>query len=70
MDALPFFGLLFLFLISVSLIVWPREMWHIAEGWKYKNVEPSDEAILVERILGVLGIIVVGGMGIAYVLLF
>ena len=70
MGPLAFFGLVFLFIISVSLIVWPKEMWYIAEGWKYKNVEPSDEAILVERILGVLGIIVVGGMGIALTVLW
>ena len=65
MGALTLFGLLFLILMSVSLIVWPKEIWHMTEGWKHKNVEPSDAAILMERILGVLGIIFVVGMGIA-----
>lgn len=70
MDSLTFLGLVFLSLMSVSMIIWPKEIWHITEGWQYKNVEPSDAALLVERILGVLGIIFVVGMGIALTILW
>lgn len=40
-------------------IFWPEAVWQITEGWKFKNAEPSDAALLVTRIGGVLGIIFV-----------
>lgn len=42
---------------GVCSILWPRTMWYLGEGWKYKNVEPSDAALVIMRLGGVMGII-------------
>lgn len=70
MDPLILFSLVILLLLSVPMIVWPKEIWHITEGWKYKNVEPSDAALFANRVIGVLGVIFVAGMGIALITLW
>jgi hypothetical protein len=43
---------------SICSTFWPRAMWYLREGWKYKNVEPSDFALFLMRLRGVMGIIV------------
>lgn len=42
---------------SIVSVLSPRTMWYLSEGWKYKNVEPSDTALVMMRIGGVLGVI-------------
>lgn len=53
------FGLIPIVIIIASLVsIWsPRTSWYLQEGWKYKNVEPSDAALTMVRIGGVLGVI-------------
>ncbi|MCF6462576.1 histidine kinase [Clostridium sp. Cult1] len=49
-------------IVSILLIINiinPRLGWKIWEGWKYKNVEPSDGYLYVSRVLAVLGLILV-----------
>jgi hypothetical protein len=47
-------------LSSIVAIISPRTAWYLQEGWQYKDVEPSDLALIVVRIGGVVG--VVGGI--------
>lgn len=53
------------FLIGIILILTgaihiaaPRGMWYISYGWRYKNAEPSDMALFVERAGGIFAIII------------
>ncbi len=49
-----------LFLLSIVLIlqaIWPKAMWRITEGWRYKDPdlhEPSDVFFLFSRTVSVL----------------
>ena len=49
---------IFLAILSAALggvLVWePRIMWTLSHGWRFKNAEPSDLALMVNRIVGVL----------------
>ena len=42
---------------SFCALFWPRAMWFLSEGWKFKNVEPSGCALLATRIGGLFGIV-------------
>lgn len=35
----------------------PRALWYIGYGWRYKDVEPSNMALLVNRVSGIIGIV-------------
>ena len=38
-----------------AVLVWkPRIMWTLSHGWRFKDAEPSDLALMVNRIVGVL----------------
>jgi hypothetical protein len=54
------FGLVSIVIIIASLVaIWsPRTSWYLQEGWKYKNVEPSDAALALVRIGGIVFLIV------------
>jgi len=48
----------------IVLIIWslvavfsPQTAWYWREGWQYRNVEPSDAALIAVRIGGVIGLI-------------
>jgi hypothetical protein len=48
----------------IVLIIWslvavfsPQTAWYWREGWQYRNVEPSDAALIAFRISGVIGLI-------------
>ena len=43
-----------LLLIGAVYAVWPKKLWFISWGWRYKNAEPSDLAIGVFRVVGVI----------------
>ena len=47
----------------------PREMWFLQGGWKYKDAEPSDMALEVNRIGGILIIVVGIIVGVIFILL-
>ena len=53
----PIAGLL-LIIIGLCNLCRPEEMWHLSEGWKFKDAEPSEDAILWCRVGGVIAIIV------------
>ena len=54
------FIILLIIMIIVGLIevIKPEIGWYLSEGWKFKNAEPSDTALLMARIGGVIVIIV------------
>lgn len=58
MDAFFIIIPVLIIIASFCSILWPRAMWHLHEGWKYKNVEPSDAAIMMTRVGGVVEIII------------
>ena len=48
----------FLFLIAgLFNLIAPEASWHLNFGWRYKNAEPSEAALIVARITGGLAII-------------
>ena len=44
--------------ISLYAAIWPERMWYLSHGWMYKNVEPSDLALRMPRIGGIIGLII------------
>ena len=49
----------------IVLIIWslvavfsPQTAWYWKEGWQYRNVEPSDAALIAVRSGGVIGLII------------
>ena len=51
------FGMVMLILGVVNAIS-PETGWRMSEGWKYKDVEPSEAALLWGRIGGIVCIII------------
>lgn len=49
-------GLLLILLGAVNA-AFPRKMWQLSYGWRYKNAEPSDAALIVGRIGGVIAVV-------------
>jgi hypothetical protein len=43
--------------LSLVAIVSPRTAWFLQDGWKYSNVEPSNAALVMIRIGGIVGVI-------------
>ena len=43
----------------------PQTSWYLSEGWKYKNLEPSETALDMTRIVGVIAIVIAVFMMIA-----
>ena len=46
------------FITSLCGIFWPKTMWYLSEGWKFKNAEPSGCALVAMRIGGLFGVLV------------
>lgn len=51
------FGLVFI-LLGLLAAFSPETAWHLQEGWKFRNAEPSDLALVMTRIGGVFAIII------------
>lgn len=49
-----------LILIGLFNLILPREAWYLEVGWKLKDSEPSEGAIIFNRVVG--GILVVIGI--------
>lgn len=47
-----FFIGLFLSIIGFFAVKNPGKLWRASEGWKYKNVEPSDGYLILQQVLG------------------
>ena len=56
-GASPLLGLLI-----IGLGIWgvaaPRSVWYLSYGWRYKDAEPSDMALVAERLGGGVAIVV------------
>ncbi|MCP4441906.1 MAG: hypothetical protein GY810_23610 [Aureispira sp.] len=52
-------GSILLLFLSGTMIAAPRAHWYISEGWKYKNIEPSDASLALITITGVIFIILI-----------
>lgn len=50
--------ILFLFVVGIFTAVSPHTAWYLGYGWRYKNAEPSDLALGLNRFGGVVVIIV------------
>ena len=50
----------FCFLIGGLNLAFPYAGWYLKYGWRYKDAEPSDAALVLNRVLG--GIIVIAGI--------
>ena len=55
-------GKLLAAMILIGFGLWnllsPESSWYVSHGWRYKNVEPSEMALSVKRIGGVVALIV------------
>lgn len=46
--------------IGLWSLLAPQSAWYVSHGWRYKDAEPSDAALAVESIVGIIAI--VGGL--------
>lgn len=57
--------ILFLLVIGVINTAWPQATWYLDVGWKVKDGEPSDAALIWGRVVGVALLIIAAVMIIA-----
>lgn len=50
--------ILLLLVIGVINTAWPKAAWYLEMGWKIKDAEPSEAALGVSRLTGVIALIV------------
>ena len=56
-------GLIFLLLIIGGInTAWPQAAWYLETGWKIKDAEPSELALGVNRVVGVVLLLIAGVM--------
>lgn len=48
------FSIIVLLVCGAVMVAYPRKIWHLEYGWRFKNAEPSDTAIAANRIVGVV----------------
>lgn len=53
----PLLGLVLIVLGAVNL-VFPKELWFLRYGWRYKNAEPSEMAVWLPRVGGGIAVLV------------
>lgn len=51
--------LVFLLLGAVNT-AWPKGAWYLEMGWKFRNAEPSEAALLVNRLAGIAMLVFAG----------
>ena len=56
---MPIIFKIFISILCIINIFSPRVIWSLTEGLKNKNAEPSDSYLLIIRIGGVLGLIII-----------
>ena len=49
--------IILLLLIGIFNAVSPETAWYLSDGWKYKNAEPSEEALGVTRLGGIVALV-------------
>lgn len=52
------FVVFIIFIYSIITIFTPRVAWYLSIGWKFKNSEPSDGALVFQRLSGIVVAIV------------
>ncbi len=52
-----FFMFLILLVVGVINLLSPETAWNMSEGWKFKDAELSEHALLWSRIVGVICLI-------------
>lgn len=57
--------ILFLLVVGVINTAWPQATWYLDVGWKVKDAEPSDAALIWGRVVGVALLIIAAVMMIA-----
>ncbi|HAS73567.1 MAG TPA: hypothetical protein DCS67_05430 [Clostridiales bacterium UBA8960] len=51
-------GGLFVILFGSMLVFFPAHAWFLSYGWRYKDVNPSEVALVIHRFSGVIAIII------------
>lgn len=49
---------LFLTILGILDTAFPKLSWYLGYGWRYKNAEPSDAALIFSRVGGVIAIVI------------
>jgi len=44
-------------IVGIFNIVSPYSAWYLEYGWRYKNAEPSDTALGLNRVVGVIAVV-------------
>lgn len=57
MDGLFIFGLLMIAMAGICAILSPRAMWYWNVGCKFRDAQPSDAALAMTRLGGVLMVV-------------
>ena len=52
------FVILFLLAVGVFNAANPQAAWHLSHGWRYKNAEPSEAALVVARVGGIAACVI------------
>lgn len=47
-------------LLGAANTVWPKGAWYLETGWKFRNAEPSEAALLFNRLAGIAMLVVAG----------
>lgn len=47
-----------LIIIGLLCIIFPRAFWYLERGWHFKDAEPSDLSLVINRCIGVLALII------------
>lgn len=53
-----YFAVILFAAVGIFQIASPYTAWYLGYGWRYKNAEPSDTALVVNRVMGVFAVII------------
>ena len=56
-DPMKFVIIIVLVVVGIMSIASPSTVWYLEYGWRYKDAQPSDEAIAMNRFGGIIAII-------------
>lgn len=48
----------FFIVIGLFYLLGPRAAWYLSNGWKFKDSEPSDGILILNRVLGAILLII------------
>jgi hypothetical protein len=41
-------------ILGIIGAIFPRASWYMSEGWKFKDAEPSDLVLIMNRVMGIV----------------